>query len=95
MTATSNIAYRDFRRRNNIAIKKSRRKAVEERSKRHYVTRNPDLSPVEIETAIRFLDGESPPLTDATRDVLRKHLHAARTTDFHRYRATLARLDAC
>ena len=87
-------AYRAGRNRNNEAARKSRLKAKAERRTLAFVLKHPDLTATEQDSARRFLNGQSVPLTAATREVLRKHIVALRSHLRAYYAELLKRLDA-
>ena len=88
-----NDAYLNYRERNNAAARKSKAAAKEARAKPEWITHHPDLSYPERRTVRRFLAGGSPAMTAKARDLLHKHLVAARGMSREHYSREIERLD--
>ena len=89
-----NDAYLNYRERNNAAARKSKAAAKEARARPEWVKFHPDLSRAEKRTVKRFLNGGSPALTAKARDLIYKHLVAARGIAREHYARELERLDS-
>ena len=89
------LSYREKRERNNQASYRSKAQAIDRQKERAFVAFHPDLSPDERQAALAWLDGDyTRALTSTAKDVLRKHLSAARTSAYQYYRDMLKRLES-
>ena len=89
----TNSAYRKYRSENNERVAKSKRAAKLSRAKRGWIITHPDLDDEQRTLVRRFLNGESVTIPEDARDLLRKHLLAARGMAREHYNALLAALD--
>lgn len=89
-----NVNRTAYRRKNNLASKRSRDNAQQVRRHRLWAMTHPDLSDREQDQVRRFLVGEDLPLTDRARDIIHKHLIAARAAARAHYSGLIRRLEA-